>query len=355
MTLTYVCFTAFFVVMCLCAAVSPREYSDAERRPLAQFPEKITWDGLTDGTAIKQFESFSVDQFPLRETFRGLKGAYQWKLLGLKENNGLALQDGYFAQITPEFTQGLVSGSLQRLNYVYEKYAGENSWVCIVPDKNYYLGRDYGYVMPDYEKLAADLQAALPSAVYVDIFDSLSLESYYRTDTHWRQEKLLDAAKTLCTAMNIPTGSGYTRQTLEGFKGVYYGQSALSPEPDSLTYLVNSTLEKCTVYDYETGQTTGIYNPEKFAGKDGYDVFLGGTKALLRIDNPDAQTDRELIVFRDSFGSSMVPLLVQGYKSVYVVDIRYVSPDAIGYYIETEGKDTLFLYSALILNQKAFK
>ena len=84
-------------------------------------------------------------------------------------------------------------------------------------------------------------------------------------------------------------------------------------------------------------------------------MFLGGTKALLRIDNPDAQTDLELIVFRDSFGSSMVPLLVQGYKSVYVVDIRYVSPDAVEYYIETEGKDTLFLYSALILNQKAFK
>ena len=40
MTLTYVCFTAFFVVMCLCAAFSPKAYSDAERRPLAQLPQK---------------------------------------------------------------------------------------------------------------------------------------------------------------------------------------------------------------------------------------------------------------------------------------------------------------------------
>ena len=31
MTLTYVCFTAFFVVMCLCAAFSPKAYSDEER------------------------------------------------------------------------------------------------------------------------------------------------------------------------------------------------------------------------------------------------------------------------------------------------------------------------------------
>jgi hypothetical protein len=355
MTLTYVCFTAFFVVMCLCAAFSPKAYSDAERRPLAQLPQKITWEGVTDGSVIADLESFSVDQFPMRETFRGLKAAFQWEFLGLKENNGLALQDGYFAKITPEFTEGLVQGSLDRLSYVYNKYATGKSWVCIVPDKNYYLGRDYGYVMPDYEKLKAELQAALPGAVYVDIFDDLTLESYYRTDTHWRQEEILEAAETLCNAMKIPVGENYTQHTLEGFKGVYYGQSAMSPEPDQLTYLSNGTLVNCTVYDYETGKSTGIYDREKFHGKDGYDVFLGGTKALLRIDNPGAETQRELVVFRDSFGSSMVPLLVQGYKTVYVVDIRYVSPDALAHYVDTQGKDTLFLYSALILNQKAFK
>jgi hypothetical protein len=114
-------------------------------------------------------------------------------------------------------------------------------------------------------------------------------------------------------------------------------------------------LVNCSVYDYETNQTTGIYDREKFNGKDGYDVFLGGTKALLRIDNPNAETERELVVFRDSFGSSLIPLLVQGYKSIYVVDIRYIVPDAIPHYIDMEGKETLFLYSALILNQKAFK
>ena len=355
MTLAYVCFTAFFAVMCICAALSPREYSDAERRPLAQLPEKITWAGITDGSVIEKLEDFSVDQFPLRETFRGLKAAFQWKLLGLKENNGLALQDGYFAKITPEFTEGLVQGSLERLNYVYEKYATGDSWVCIVPDKNYYLGRDYGYVMPDYAGLIENVKAALPGAAYVDIFNDLTLQSYYRTDTHWRQEAILAAAETLCKAMKIPVGENYTQHTLEGFQGVYYGQSALSPQPDKLTYLSNPTLVNCTVYDYETGQTTGIYDREKFHGKDGYDVFLGGTKALLRIDNPAAETDRELVVFRDSFGSSMVPLLVQGYKTVYLVDIRYVHPDAIAHYVDTQGKDTLFLYSALILNQKAFK
>jgi len=354
-TLTYVCFAAFFAVLCICAGLNPVAQSESERRPLAQFPQEITADGIFDGSVIEKFDAFTVDQFPLREKFRSLKAAIQLRLLGIKENNGLALQDGYFAKITPEFTEGLVDGSIQRLSYVYEKMVTGKTWVCLIPDKNYYLGRDYGYPAPDYDALVQKLQAALPGAEYVDIFDALTLESYYRTDTHWRQEALEEVAYHLCKAMDIPREEKYTQHVLTGFRGVYYGQSALSPEPDKLIYLSNSMLVNCTVYDYETGQTTGIYDREKFQGKDGYDVFLGGTKALLRIDNPNADTDRELVVFRDSFGSSLVPLLVQGYKSIYVVDIRYIVPDAIPHYVDMEGKDTLFLYSALILNQKAFK
>ncbi len=354
-TLTYVCFTAFFGVLCICAGLNPVKQSESERRPLAQFPQNITAEGLFDGSVIEEFEKFTVDQFPLREKFRGIKAAIQYQVLGLTENNGLALQDGYFAKITPEFTEGLVDGSIQRLSYIYEKMVTGKTWVCLIPDKNFYLGRDYGYPMPDYEEVAQKLQTALDGATYVDIFDALTLESYYRTDTHWRQEALEEVAYRLCRALDIPREEKYSQNVLTGFKGVYYGQSALSPQPDKLIYLSNSTISNCTVYDYETGQTTGIYNPEKFGGKDGYDVFLGGTKALLRIDNPNAETDRELVVFRDSFGSSLVPLLVHGYKSVYVVDIRYVAPDAIPHYVDMEGKDTLFLYSALILNQKAFK
>ena len=84
-------------------------------------------------------------------------------------------------------------------------------------------------------------------------------------------------------------------------------------------------------------------------------MFLSGTKALLRIDNPNATTDEELIIFRDSFGSSITPLLAEGYKSIYLVDIRYVMPDLLDRFIDFEGKDVLYLYSALILNSNSFK
>ena len=55
-------------------------------------------------------------------------------------------------------------------------------------------------------------------------------------------------------------------------------------------------------------------------------------------------------MFRDSFGSSLIPLLTRDYKMVTLVDIRYIHPDQIGQYVTFEAQDILFLYSTLILN-----
>lgn len=359
-TLTFAAFIALFVVMCTIRFFYPAATSETERRPLAQFPEKITWGGIVDKTVIDEFEDYAVDQFPLREFFRTVKAKFVFNVLGLKENNGLAVENGTIVKVESQFTPELLEYSLGRLEYIYNKYLADNGgekFISIVPDKNYFLGKDYGYPAPDYAGLAALMQEKLPGMTYVDIFGTLSLEDYYRTDTHWSQDKLADTVKVLAEALGISDqlSSQFKENKLEGFKGVYYGQSALRPKPDTLVYLTNDILEKCTVYDYETGKTYGIYNLEAFGGKDGYDLFLSGTRALLRIDNPNATTDKELIIFRDSFGSSLAPLLAEGYKSIYLVDIRYVHPDLLPNFIDFAGKDVLMIYSPLVLNNKAFK
>lgn len=357
----FVCFLSFFVIMCGVKFFHPTAYSDSERRPLAQFPEKITWEGIKDKTVIDQFEKYTVDQFPFREFFRSVKANFQLYALGLSENNGLAVKDGYIAKIEPEFTPELLEYSIGRLQYVYEKYLKDNGgdkFVALVPDKNYFLSEEYGYPGPDYKMLVELVKESLGEMKYIDIFGELKLSDYYRTDTHWSQDKIGAVADKLLAEMGAADGvkGEYTKETLYPFHGVYYGQSALQPKPDTITYLTNEILKDCTVFDYETGQTTpGIYDFEKFNGKDGYEFFLSGTKALLRIDNPNATTDKELVIFRDSFGSSIAPLLVEGYKSVYLVDIRYIVPDWVGNFIDFQDKDVLFLYSALILNNKAFK
>ena len=89
---------------------------------------------------------------------------------------------------------------------------------------------------------------------------------------------------------------------------------------------------------------------EKAYGKDPYELFLSGALSLITIENPNATTDKELVIFRDSFGSSIAPLLVEGYAKITLVDIRYISSDIVGNFVDFDNQDVLFLYSTLILN-----
>lgn len=78
--------------------------------------------------------------------------------------------------------------------------------------------------------------------------------------------------------------------------------------------------------------------------------FLSGSKALLTITNPAAKTDQELVVFRDSFASSLTPLLAGAYAKITLVDIRYLQPERLGTWLTFDTQDVLFLYSAPVLN-----
>ena len=78
--------------------------------------------------------------------------------------------------------------------------------------------------------------------------------------------------------------------------------------------------------------------------------FLGGSRALLTITNPAASSDRELLLFRDSFGSSIAPLLAEGYAKITLIDIRYISPELLDRFVTFDGQDVLFLYSVSVLD-----
>ena len=364
-TSVFVVFIAFFVAMCTVNYFNPAESSDAERRPLAQFPENITWEGIVDKTVIDGFEDYSIDQFPFREFFRGVKAKFQLYALGLKENNGLAVEDGYIVKIEQDFDDKTVDYSIGRLQAFYDEFVKNNGgrhFISLIPDKNYFLGRDHGYPAPDYEGLTDKVTSALPDMEYIDIYGELELEDYYKTDTHWSQDKLGDVVDALTEGMGISdrfTGE-YKENVIEGFEGVYYGQSALNPEPDKLVYLTNDVLDNCIVTYYPANNKGNIYELDKAYGRDGYEMFLGGVVPFIRIDNPASTSGKSLVVFRDSYGSSIAPLLVEGYDTVYLIDIRSASIQNIKGWqvmrlINFKEADVLFLYSALVLNSRSFK
>ena len=327
--------------------IPSKQISEAERRPLAQkpaFSEKFQ----------TEFEAYSLDQFPLRDGFRRLKSLFHTGVLGQRDNNGIYLTNGTAVKQEYPLSTDSVKHAIGQFQKIYDEYLAESRcFYAIIPDKGYYLGEKSGHLTMDYNALYAQMAAGLPWAQEIDLRPVLSGKDYYRTDTHWRQENLIPAASALCEGLGVtpPKAEQFAATPLERpFYGVYYGQAALPMEPDTLYLMENDLLSQCTVYDYETGKTGRVYDMTKLDSRDLYDVYLSGARALLTIENPNAGTDRELIVFRDSFGSSMVPLLLSDYGRVTLVDIRYIQPDLLGQFLDFHGQDVLFLYSTLVLN-----
>lgn len=327
----------------------------SERRPLAQKPA-FRWEALLDGSFMADFEKASLDQFPLRDTFRGVKSLVHFYALNQSDKDGIYVEQGVAAAQEYPLSEASVNHALARFNHVYEQYlAGTDSRIfcAVVPDKGYYLAEETGHLAMDYDRLFSLVAEGIPWAAHIDLTDTLSAEDYYRTDTHWRQERLLSAAQKLCQALGVtpPRQEDYTVTPLtRPFYGVYCGQTALPLSPDTICLMKSNLLDGCRVYDYETGQTGSVYDESKQTSKDLYDVYLSGARSLLTIENPNAAADRELVIFRDSFGSSLAPLLVSDYAKVTLVDLRYLQSDYLGQFLTFHGQDVLFLYSTLVLN-----
>ena len=68
------------------------------------------------------------------------------------------------------------------------------------------------------------------------------------------------------------------------------------------------------------------------------------------MENPKGPAGKELVLFRDSFDSSLAPLQLDGYSKITLVDLRYVFSHTLGQYVDFTDQDVLFLYSSLLLN-----
>jgi len=329
------------------------DVSVSERRPLATMPE-VTFEDILSGEFMEDFEEYTTDQFPEREFFRTVKALTSFYLMGQKDVEDVYVVDGYIEKLEYPLDIDSLDYAADRFLNVYNKYLDKESidvYLSIIPDKNYFMAEQNGYPSMDYELMIEHLTGEIKYMKYIDIFSSLELSDYYYTDSHWRQESVGEVVDKLGQEMGFSVDGQYEINTLEKpFYGVYHGQAALPLPSEQLNYLTNDIIDSYTVFDYELNKEGPVYDMEKADSNDPYSMFLSGTKSLLKITNSSVNTDKKLIIFRDSFGSSIAPLLAQGYSETYVVDIRYITSDILGNFIDFENSDVLFLYCATVMN-----
>ena len=329
------------------------EISEWERRKLQQFPE-ITAERVLNGKFMKEFESYVNDQFPLRNTFRRIKAKVLFDVFNQKDNNGIYVAEGFASEYDSEITDEQIDVFTDKVNALYENYlkdTGCNIYYSIVPDKNYFLAEKNGYPAYDYNYVYSQINAGLSDDIKeIIIRDKLTIDDYYTTDTHWKQESIIDIANYIREQFGMDAVNDYENSSAGDFYGVYYGQSALDLEPDEIIYLQNEQIKASEAYLYESNKTVPVYNLEKLEAIDHYDIYLSGAVSLIKITNPMGDENKKLVVFRDSFGSSLTPLLMSGYSEIMVIDTRYINPEIMSRYVEFGNQDVLFLYSTIMVN-----
>lgn len=291
-----------------------------------------------------------MDNFYQREMFRKLKTSVEIDVFKKQDVNKIYKYNDFLVEQIYPLDEKSVTNLTNKINYIKDSYLNETNkiYYSIIPDKNYYT--DNSHLKLNYDKMKQIMKNNLKDLQYIDVFQDLKLDSYYYTDSHWKQEKLQSVAKTIADNMNFSITQNYNEQKVATFKGVYAGQLPINTKEDEIKILVNDVIADANVYNYEAKEQGEIYNFKKLNGYDKYDIYLSGATPLIEISNSDNKTNKTLVIFRDSYASSLAPLLTEGYSKITLVDTRYISPKILNEYVDFENADILFLYSTLVIN-----
>ena len=333
----------------------PPEIIASERRGAAKMPA-FSAKTLISGEFMRKFESYAADSIPLREKLRTLRAAVVFDVFMQTDKDGLYNTPEGAGKFTP-LDADSVSRAADAIKRVADSLPDMNIYYAFVPDKSVYVGsrRFPGFDPQEAESLLTG-RPGMEELTFISLTDALCVDDFYKTDLHWDQTKISGVTDALGAVMGFEIDlSGYTKEYAGKFFGVYAGQVAMPMAADDLYYL--SLPDLTALYLNEntlTPEYGPVYDIRGFEGNDPYDIFLRGVQPLVILENSAAAAERELYIFRDSFSSSLAPVLACAYSKIILIDLRYLDFRMTDQFFEFKpGSDALFLYGSQILNNSA--
>lgn len=318
-----------------------RNFSPTENRNLASLPE-FSWDALVDGNFTADLEEYLADQFPLRDDWMGLKSRYE-HLLGKREFHDVFLAgDTLISNITD------TNRAEQNLGYIQSllEKTDKPVYLGLIPTAAEIWKDKLPYGAPTYDQIAYLEQAKELGAIWVDMAGVLKEHAdepiYYRTDHHWTSLGAYYGYTALLDAAGIAVPElGEGTVVSDDFYGTLYSTSGVHwLDPDIIEHYVSG--DGVTVENGQTGEIGGLYVESKLEEKDKYSHFLGGNNPLYIVRNPNASTDKKLLVVRDSYSDSLAPFLSQTYSEIHLIDLRYYRT-SVAMYAEMMDMDEIFV------------
>lgn len=333
-----------FIFSLLGIILKDKDISSTERRKLKIFPSFEL-----NSEYINDVDKYLLDHFPFRDTFRSIKANFNYKVLKSLDNNGIYLKGDYIFKNDYPTNIESINNFIDVINDKITNLSSDNNvYIMIIPDKNYYLEDDV-FLQIDYDYIYNEIDKL--DITNIDIRNIMTLEDYYKTDTHWKQEQLEKVVIEMSKVMQF----NYNKEPLKenifnNFYGVYYGEAAINKNSDNLIYLTSESIDRAKVKYLEDRELDTVYNINNLESLDSYGIYLNGSQSFIEIFNDNSVNDKELVIFRDSFASSLTPLLVSSYKKITLIDIRYITSDSYRSLIDFTDQDVLFMYSTLIVN-----
>ncbi len=329
-----------------------RDFSPTENRYLALLPSFST-ESVLDGEFMDDFESYTTDQFPLRDLWISVK-SWTERLTGKQENNGVYFgKDDTLITAVPSIDQSQLDKMAGYLNSLGEK-VDVPVYFGLIPSAAQVWGDRLptGAPTADEEGAISALYSQLDGVTTLDVLGELSQHSgeelYYRTDHHWTT---LGAYYGYCAMVEgmgltpVPLDDYTATVVSDSFYGTSYSSSGVRwiPADEIITYVPQ---EGITVTTHYVGQPEAgsLYVDRFLEEKDKYSYFLGGNQPLCIIET-EQEDKPSVLVVRDSYSDCLAPFLTQHFSEIHLLDLRYFN-GSVSAYLEMSGLDqVVVLYS----------
>lgn len=237
----------------------------------------------------------------------------------------------------------------------YKKALGDsvNVYSMVCPTAvSYYMPENYLNLTADEKANIDNINSALEGVTPVNIYDALLLHKneaiYSRTDHHWQPLGAYYAAEKFAETANVPFAklSEYETVTLPGYVGTLYGytkSASLINNPEDFVYYIPKintvTTRYNTVFD-EPHEDSLLLDPSYMSNSNYYMVF-GGDQQITHVST-DCKNGRTLVIFKDSYGNALLPVLTSSFENIYLCDIRYFDLNAVSFVQQVKATDLLF-------------
>ncbi len=341
---------------------TPHEaFSEAENRYLKVFP-KFTVSTLLNGEFMEDVDTYLNDHFAGRPIWVSGQSMIEY-VTGKREISKIFVGKTALQGHMDAADNKLTLKNIEGINAFQEKYKLP-TYAMLIPSstdiQSYKLPKFAGgwdeksYIDGVYQQLNEKVTT-------VNIYDVLKENSdeyiYYNTDHHWTSSGAYLAYHELAAKMGLPVHSRVDFNITEisrNFFGTYHSKTGFPfATADIIEVYQHGEVRGFSVFDgKETTEKGSIYFNEFLPRKDKYSYFLGQVQPYVTIKTAST-SGKKLIIFKDSYAHCLVPMLLDDFSEIRLVDLRFINPMTMDKLLEIENyNEVLFLYSTDVFSHQ---